>query len=173
MNSRLGLTLAVLSLLVRPFGLLLMSAGLSGLRACSGGNDDFEALRGLGWQAPWSTAALIFGGLSVAGLPVSAGFAWRWALCRALAPSRPGYALLLLLAGVGVMIGVWRGLSALLVRPRSLENRSVVPLGRPEGRLVAVVVAMAILACVGVGLFPQVLTPLAVRLAEAYTFLSP
>jgi formate hydrogenlyase subunit 3/multisubunit Na+/H+ antiporter MnhD subunit len=173
MNSRLGLTLAVLSLLVRPFGLLLMSAGLSGLRACSGGNDDFDALRGLGWQAPWSTAALIFGGLSVAGLPVSAGFAWRWALCRALAPSRPGYALLLLLAGVGVMIGVWRGLSALLVRPRSLENRSVVPLGRPEGRLVAVVVAMAILACVGVGLFPQVLTPLAVRLAEAYTFLSP
>ena len=71
------------------------------------------------------------------------------------------------------MIGVWRGLSALLVRPRSLEDRSVVPLGRPEGRLMAVVVAMAILACVGVGLFPQVLTPLAVRLAEAYTFLSP
>jgi hypothetical protein len=28
-------------------------------------------------------------------------------------------------------------------------------------------------ACVGVGLFPQVLAPLAVRLAESYTFFLP
>jgi len=173
MNSRLGLTLALLSLLVRPFGLVLMSAGLSGLRVRSGGDDDFEALRGLGWRAPWSTAALVFGGLSAAGLPVSAGFTWRWALCRALAPSNPGTALLLLLAGLGVMIGVWRGLSALVMRPHSAEDRSVVPLGYPEGRVMAAVEAVAIVACVGVGLFPQTLAPLAARLAEAYTLFAP
>jgi formate hydrogenlyase subunit 3/multisubunit Na+/H+ antiporter MnhD subunit len=173
MNSRLGLTLVILSLLVRPFGLILVSAGLSGLRARNGGDDDFDALSGLGWRAPWSTAALVFGGLSVAGLPVSAGFVWRWSLCRALAPSSPGAALFLLLAGVGVMIGVWRGLSALLVHPRAPENRSVVSLSSPEGWLTAAVVAVAIVACVGVGLFPQVLAPLAVRLAEAYTFFTP
>lgn len=177
MNSRLGLTLTLLSLLVRPFGLILMAAGLSGLRARSGGDDSFDVLHGLGWKAPWSTAALVFGGLSVAGLPPSAGFAWRWALCRALAPSSPGVALFLLLAGMGVMIGVWRGLFALLVRPRSPENRSVVSLGTsegiPEGWLTATVVAVAILGCVGVGLFPQVLAPLALRLAETYTFFTP
>jgi formate hydrogenlyase subunit 3/multisubunit Na+/H+ antiporter MnhD subunit len=173
LSGRLGLALAILSLLVRPFGLILMSAGLSGLRERNGGDDDFDALRGLGGQARWSTAAFIFGGLSAAGLPVSAGFVFRWALCRALAPSSPGSALLLLLAGVGVVAGVWRALSALVLPPPSSENRSVLPSVSPEGRLTAMVVAVAILACVGVGLFPQVLAPLAVRLAETYTFFTP
>jgi NADH:ubiquinone oxidoreductase subunit 2 (subunit N) len=149
MNSRLGLALLILSLLMRPFGLILMSAGLSGLRARNGGADDFDALRGLGWQARWSTVALVFGGLSAAGLPVSAGFIYRWALCRALAPSSPGAALLLLLAGVGVMVGVWRALSVLAARPRSSDDQSVV------------------------SSVPQVLAPLAVRLTEAYTFFTP
>jgi NADH:ubiquinone oxidoreductase subunit 2 (subunit N) len=173
MSSRLGLALVILSLLVRPFGLILMSAGLGGLRARSNGADDFDALRGLGWQARWSTAAMVFGGLSAAGLPVSAGFVYRWALCRALASSSPGAALLLLLAGGGVMVGVWRALSALVVRPRPSENRSVVSSVSPEGRLTAAVVVVAIMACVGVGLFPQVLAPLAVRLTEAYTLFTP
>jgi NADH-quinone oxidoreductase subunit N len=177
MNSKLGLMLTLLSLFVRPFGLSLMAVGLSGLRARSGGDDRFDTLRGVGWQVPWSTAALVVGGLSMAGLPVSAGFVWRWALCRALAPSSPGSAVLVLLAGACVMVGVWRGLSVLLARPRSVENRSVVPLSTSEGTsedwLTAVVVAVAILSCVGVGLFPQVLAPLAARLAETYTFFTP
>ena len=169
MNSRLGLTLALLSLLVRPLGLILMSAGLSGFRVCSGGTGAIDSLRGLGRQAPWSTAALVFGGLSAAGLPVSAGFVWRWALCRALARSSPGTALVVLLAGLGVIVGVWRGLSALLARPRP-EDQSVVSLGPSDGWLTAGVVAVAILACVGLGLFPQVLAPLAAQIAETYTF---
>jgi formate hydrogenlyase subunit 3/multisubunit Na+/H+ antiporter MnhD subunit len=154
-------------------GLILVSAGLSGLRARNGGDDDIDTLRGLGRQAPWSTAALIFGGLSMAGLPVSAGFVWRWALCRALAPSSPGSALLVLLASVGVIVGVWRGLAALLMHPRAPEDRSIIPLRPPEGWLTAAVVSVTIIACVGVGLFPQVLTPFAVQLAEAYTFFTP
>jgi formate hydrogenlyase subunit 3/multisubunit Na+/H+ antiporter MnhD subunit len=177
MSSRLGLALVLLSLLVRPFGLILMAAGLSGLQARNGGDDGFDALRGLGWKVPWSAAALIFGALSVAGLPVSAGFVWRWALCRALAPSSPGVALFLLLAGAGVMIGVWRGLSALLMRPSPSKDRNVVSLDTAkdtsEGWLTAAVVVVVILGCVGVGLFPQVLAPVAVRLAETYTFFAP
>ncbi len=173
MNSKLGLMLVFLSLLVRPFGLILMATGLSGLRKCSGGDDDFDALRGMGWKAMWSTAALIFGSLSLAGLPVSAGFIGRWALYRALMPSSPGSALFLLLAGVGVMIGVWRGLSALLDRPRLPEDRSVISVGPSEDWLTAVVIVVAILACVWIGLFPQVLAPLAANLTDAYTFFTP
>jgi formate hydrogenlyase subunit 3/multisubunit Na+/H+ antiporter MnhD subunit len=173
MDSELGLTLAFMSLLVRPLGLILVSAGLSGLRVRNGGDDDIDTLRGLGRQAPWSTAALVFGGLSMAGLPVSAGFVWRWALCRALALSSPGSALLVLLASVGVIVGVWRGLAALLMHPRAPEDRSIIPLRSPEGWLTAAVVSVTIIACVGVGLFPQALTPLAVQLAEAYTFFTP
>jgi NADH-quinone oxidoreductase subunit N len=177
MNNRLGVTLVFLLLLMRPFGLSLMAVGLSGLRAYSGGEDGFDALRGLGWEAPWSTAALVVGGLAVSGLPISAGFASRWALCRALAPSSPGAALLLLLAGMGVMFGVWRGLFALLMRPPSPENRSVVPLSNPgeasEGWLTRLLIAGAVLGCVGIGIFPQTLATLAARLAESYTFFLP
>ncbi|MCP4537869.1 MAG: hypothetical protein GY832_12060 [Chloroflexi bacterium] len=173
MSSKLGLELALLSLYVRPLGLVLMAAGMSGLCKQNGTDDSFSALRGMGWKAPWSTALLIFGGLSIAGLPVSAGFVWRWALYRALAPSSPGNALILILAGVGVMMGLWRGLSMLLDRPRSPENRSVIPLGASEDWLTAAVVIVVILCCVGVGIFPQVLAPYAVRLADAYTFFIP
>ncbi|RLC97820.1 MAG: hypothetical protein DRI77_06440 [Chloroflexi bacterium] len=173
MGSETGLTLIILSLMVRPFGLLLMAGGLSGLRTRSGNDDSFAALRGQGWKTPWSTAAFIFGGLSVAGLPISAGFIWRWPLCRALASSHQDSVLFLLLAGVGVMVGVWREMSTLLARPRSPKDRSIIPLGSSEGWLTAAVVVVAIVAGVGIGLFPQAIAPLAARLAKTYTFFTP
>ncbi len=174
LNSRLGVSLVLLSLSVRPFGLALMAAGLGGLRACGGGGDLVpDDLRGLGWQAPWSTVAVVFGSLSIAGLPISAGFVGRWALCRALAPSSLGTALFLLLASVSVMIGVWRRFSALLMRPRAPEDRSVISLNPGEGWLTAAVVIMVVAASVGVGLFPQVIAPLADSLAGTYTFFIP
>jgi hypothetical protein len=92
---------------------------------------------------------------------------------RALAPSNPGYTLILILAGMGVMVGLWRGLLALLERPRSPENRSVLSLGLSEGWVTATVVVVVILGCVGMGIFPQVLTPWAVRLADTYTLFAP
>jgi formate hydrogenlyase subunit 3/multisubunit Na+/H+ antiporter MnhD subunit len=173
LNSRLGVALVLLSLSVRPFGLALLAAGLGGLRARSGGGDTVDDLQGVGWKAPWSTVTVVFGALSIAGLPVSAGFVWRWALCRALAPSNLGVALILLLAGVGVMVGVWRRFSALLMRPRAPEDRSVVSLTPSEGWLTAVVVIVMAAASIGVGLFPQVVAPLADQLAGVYTFFLP
>jgi formate hydrogenlyase subunit 3/multisubunit Na+/H+ antiporter MnhD subunit len=173
LDSSLGLMLALLSLFVRPFGLVLMSASLSGLRACNRNNDRLSALEGIGWKAPWSTVALIFGGLSVAGLPVSAGFVWRWSLYRALSPIYPGHAVVLILAALGVMVGLWRALAVLLKRPPSPDNRSVIQSDPSENWLTAAVICAAILICVGVGLFPQVLAPWAARLADAYTFLAP
>jgi formate hydrogenlyase subunit 3/multisubunit Na+/H+ antiporter MnhD subunit len=175
LNSRLGVSLVLLSLSVRPFGLALLAAGLGGLRARAVGGGDVmtDDLRGLGWQAPWSTVAVVFGALSIAGLPVSAGFVGRWALCRALAPSSLGTALFLLLASVSVMIGVWRRFSVLLMRPRAPEDRSVISLNPTEGWLTAAVVIVAAAASVGVGLFPQVIAPLADSLAGTYTFFIP
>jgi formate hydrogenlyase subunit 3/multisubunit Na+/H+ antiporter MnhD subunit len=174
LNSRLGVSLVLLALSVRPFGLALLAAGLGSLRARAGGGDVMtDDLRGLGWQAPWSTAAVVFGALSIAGLPISAGFIWRWALCRALAPASLGTALFLLVAGASVMVGVWRRFSALLMRPRSPEDRSVISLIPTEGWLTAAVVVVIAAASVGIGLFPQVIAPLADSLAGTYTFFLP
>jgi formate hydrogenlyase subunit 3/multisubunit Na+/H+ antiporter MnhD subunit len=171
LNSRTGVTLVLLSLAMRSFGLILLAGGLSGLRAQNGGSDHLDALHGLGWKAPWSTAALVFGGLSIAGLPVSAGFVCRWALCRTLATFHPISALILILAGVGVAAAMWRALAILLAHAPAPKDRSV--LTHSEGWLTALAVIVAILVCVGAGLFPQTIAPLAARLAGTYTFFLP
>lgn len=173
LNTRLGVMTVLLSVLARPFGLGLLGAGLSGLRACSGGSDERDGLRGLGWRAPGSTAAVVVGALSTAGLPVSAGFVWRWALSRALVPIRPVYVVFILLAGVGVMVGAWRSVSMLLRRLPPAKDRSVVERAASEGRVTSLVVAAAILACLWIGLTPQILASVAVRLADGYTFFQP
>jgi formate hydrogenlyase subunit 3/multisubunit Na+/H+ antiporter MnhD subunit len=170
MNSKLGLMLVFLSMLMRPFGLILMAAGLSGLQAHNGGDDESAALRGAGWRSPWSTAALAVGGLSVAGMPISAGFVWRWSPYRALSPTHPGAVLILFLAGLAVTAGVWRAVWVLLDRPRLPENRSALVALSREDRWTMGVLLFAILACIGIGLFPQTLTPLASGLTEAYSF---
>jgi hypothetical protein len=72
-----------------------------------------------------------------------------------------------------VMIGVWRRFSSLLMRPRSPEDRSVISLSPAEGWLTAAVVIVAVAASVGVGLFPQIVAPLADSLAGTYTFFIP
>ena len=63
--------------------------------------------------------------------------------------------------------------------PSYLDEENGIYFGRIVGGLVwpsenpAAVVVVAILGCVGVGIFPQVLAPYAVRLADAYTFFIP
>jgi formate hydrogenlyase subunit 3/multisubunit Na+/H+ antiporter MnhD subunit len=172
LQTQIGLTLVFLSVLLRPFGMLLIGAGLSGLR--QRGGDSLEALRGVGRQAPWSTAALVVGALSLAGFPVSVGFTWRWSLYRELvASSSFSGALLLILAGGGIMLGVVRALSALLGRPNQENGANPLPPKRPEARLNALVLGLAIATCLIVGLFPQLIAPLAGSLAQGYTFFGP
>lgn len=178
LKSKLGVSLVFLSLLMRPFGLGLMAAGLSSLRRKWEVDDQVKSLRGLGWEAPVSTLALTLGGLSIAGLPISAGFVWRWVLYRSLAPASPGIVLLLLAATAGVVIGVWRGLSSLLAPPEPAEEENGAEESPKEetlseGKLMVGIVMLGMIACVAVGLFPQYLAPLATRLAETYTFFAP
>ncbi len=175
MVSEQGLALSLLCLLVRPFGLALMATGLTGLGVGHRHHLAFESFRGAVRRVPWSVVAFVVGGVSLAGLPVSAGFTGRWALYRALGPSSLGRALTMLGAGVGLMIGVWRGLASLLddgEDPADEEDEDA-PTEGPEGWLRASVVVLAVAACVVVGLAPQLLAPTAARLASLYTFLAP
>ncbi|MCX7683291.1 MAG: proton-conducting transporter membrane subunit [Anaerolineae bacterium] len=167
LRSEVGMVSLLLAMLTRPLGLGLMALGLDGIRAHSGGKDDGEGLRGVGWRAPWSTTAFVLGGLSVAGLPLGAGFAWRWSLYRALADTDPGTMVLLLLAAAGVMGGLWRGMASLLERPRLPEARSVFPPATREGKLFALSVLIALLLCVVVSIYPQLLSPWVTRMVDA------
>lgn len=173
LGNRLGPTLSLLSLFARPFGLLLLGAGLSGILRSARTDDQLTALEGVGYRTPWSVAALAMGGLSMAGIPPSVGFAWRWSLCRALvAADRSGAAFVLLLAGLGVMAGVARGVTALLNGPPAPK-----PAGQAsseehsgEGWLTVLLLAFFIALAIAAGIFPQGIAGAATRLVETYTF---
>jgi len=173
MYSERGLVLALLGLIVRPFGLVLMGAGLQDLRPPGGPGDALESLRGRAWRSPWGALAFLVGGLSLAGMPTTAGFAARWALYRALAPSHLGSALLVMAASVGLMIGIWRAFSALLSRPLGPDGEDEETKGPAPARrtLLTGLVAAAVLSSICIGLWPQIITPISLQLASMVTFL--
>lgn len=170
MGSERGLALLFLVLFLRPFGLVLMSAGLKGLRALDARGGDTDAMRGLAQRAPWSTLAFLIGGLSTAGMPISAGFAGRWALYGALAPSDLLSVTILMGASAGVMIGIWRAFSILVASSDPSGEEAGEP-HRPSDWPLAALMVSAVVISFAVGLFPQLVTSTAVRLASLYTFL--
>lgn len=172
-GSERGLALALLSLLVRPFGLALMATGLGGLQRASKDDRSLGTLRGLGRSAPWSAFAFVVGGMSTAGLPVSAGFAGRWALYRVLGQSDLTTVLTMIAASLGMMIGVWRALSSLLAGPEGANEGDAGERQEGERWSKALVVLLAVAGSVAVGMIPQLLAPTAARLASLYTFFAP
>lgn len=70
---------------VRVVGLGVWALGLSVIRGQAGG-DNLKALAGAGYRLPLASAASIVGLLSIAGLPLTAGFPARWALLSAIGP---------------------------------------------------------------------------------------
>jgi hypothetical protein len=78
-----------------------------------------------------------------------------------------------LLAGAAVAFAVWRAVGVLMRRPRTAEGL-VAPFSlSSENPLSAAVVLAVILGCVGLGLFPQLIAPVASSLAAGYTFFLP
>jgi len=170
MANERGLALLFLILFLRPVGLVLMNAGLKGLRSRGARDDEPEGMRGLGRRAPWCTLAFLTGGLSTAGVPMSAGFAGRWALYGTLAPSDLLSVIVLMGASAGVMIGMWRAFSTLVAPDVSSGEETGETHRALEWPLAALLVS-AVAASFALGLFPQLLMPTAVRLASLYTFL--
>jgi hydrogenase-4 component B len=76
----------------------------------SPGDDDLDALRGSARRLPWSGTGLAIGSLTLAGLPLTAGFASEWFLLEALMQQFRipglGFRLVLALAGAEVALTV-------------------------------------------------------------------
>ncbi|MBN1135719.1 MAG: hypothetical protein JXM73_03995 [Anaerolineae bacterium] len=161
-GSSHSLTLALLHMLNRAAAITLMAAALAILRHRAAG-DDFGRLHGVARRLPVATAGLVLGGLALAGFPFTAGFPTYWAVSRAIVSGEwawvevipPWSAGLILLAGtVGIVVGVLRGLGAML----GDEPRPDVP---SQPRIAsALVLALAGLALV-VGFYPQLFLGLA------------
>ena len=181
-----ALGLALFALGTRAVSLAVMAMGISLIRHRAEG-DDFSRLEGWGRHLPWATAALVVGGLSLAGLPPGPGFTVRWSITRLVAREQVGGAILLVLASVAVGIGVVRALAALLQQPtpdyvgseiveeieaaaRTEEKAEEKPRER-EPRLAAAIIVASLVFCLFLALWPQFHTDVIHQVVEGYTFL--
>jgi NADH:ubiquinone oxidoreductase subunit 2 (subunit N) len=128
------------------------------------GRDTFAGLRGVAYRMPLTSAALILGGFTLAGLPLTAGFFPRWLLLRDLARVDPRYVWLLVGGGAGVAIGYLRGLNAMLASPTLLDRTET----SHAARLVVIVLVALGAISIGLGIYPDPLLRAAQRLLIAY-----
>lgn len=143
---------------VRVFGLGVWALGLTVIRG-QAGRDDLEVLAGAGYRLPLASAACIVGVLSIAGLPLTAGFPARWAILSAIAPehviSATTVVLSILITGAGAIR--WIGV---------LFRAVPFVAGHASRRSVQFLLGAGIGMCVLFGVFPQLLFPWVVRAAS-------
>ena len=156
-----GVITILVSLTVRALALTLMAASVSAIRLRAS-SDGFAELREMVQQMPVAMAGLILGGLTLAGIPFTAGFAFHWQLLRLMAEVDPRWSTLLALAGLGVAIGYLRGFRAALLprlspkaMPQPARHRVVFTLQEPT--LLLVLISLLAATTILLGLFPAVL----------------
>ena len=104
-GTELGIRAAVLHTLSRGLGVTVMAMVLGMFRHVLGG-DDPEHLRGALHRTPMAVAGLVIAGLSLAGLPPTAGFATRFMIYRALGQVNPWWAMGALVGMIGPTVAL-------------------------------------------------------------------
>ena len=161
-----GLALTVMVLIARPLAMGLMTLGLDGLRRLGDGDDSVEVLEGAAWRAPWHTVAFIVGGIAMAGFPLSLGFAAHWGLFRLLSTQNLFQAILALTGCAGVMMGII-GVVRVLLSPAPKH----VSRARPREDTVTLILIMVLIGVtLTLGVFPQIVSRIALQMAEGFTF---
>jgi multicomponent K+:H+ antiporter subunit A len=143
-------------LTARALALTLIAGSISAIRLQIS-SDGFVQARGLAQRLPLATAGLMVGGLTLAGSPLTLGFALRWQLIQMIAAIDPRWPALLILAGLGVAIGYLRGVAALLTSsslPASSPRGSPQLFASEEPLLLMVILIVLGLACLLLGVFP-------------------
>ena len=145
-----GLPTAIWLLVTRTISLFTLAVGAAAIRHYMA-TDSYQRLRGAASRLPWAVIALIAGGFGLAGLPLTAQFASRWALLQLVGETDPRWALLLVAGAVGIVVGVIRAGQACF---GELQSSPV------EREPVGLAVVAFVLVAVGLllGLFPQLLT---------------
>jgi formate hydrogenlyase subunit 3/multisubunit Na+/H+ antiporter MnhD subunit len=170
LSSSTGLAAAFFMIAVRALSVGLMSMGMTLARAHLG-DDSFTTLSGSARRLPWTSIAIVVGGLSLAGLPPLAGFAGRWGLLQEASRVYPAATVVLLASGASVAVGVLRGLREMLRPPfDSAQGGPSESLSAQQGerRSEAVLIIAALAVCLFVGLFPGILAPLVREFVGAY-----
>jgi formate hydrogenlyase subunit 3/multisubunit Na+/H+ antiporter MnhD subunit len=172
-----GIGLMIGILFARTLGVIVIAAGMGGLKDRNG--EGATLSEGLGRQAPWSAAAVLAGGLSIGGFPLSLGFAMRWALVSEILRSDPATGLTILIISIGPLLGLLQITARLFRRPpkpipieEPEEPEEEIP-SEPEPVANAVLLLGLGLAVLLLGLFPQPIALAAERLASLILAVSP
>jgi multicomponent Na+:H+ antiporter subunit D len=117
MANSLGLTAGILHMLNHAVikGTLFMAVGCVVLRV---GSTRLAAWQGLGRQMPLTMFAFVIGGISLMGVPLTAGFVSKWYLM--LAAFDKGWwplAVLIVLSSLLAVVYIWRVVEAIYLRP--------------------------------------------------------
>jgi len=122
MNSTTGL----MAMLIHLFNHALMKAALFmalGAILYKINSVNIKDFNGLGKQMPWTMAAIVVAGLSLIGIPLTAGFVSKWYLIlAALEISWWPVALLVLLGSLLAIIYVWRIIEAAYFKPAASNS---------------------------------------------------
>jgi NADH-quinone oxidoreductase subunit N len=153
--------LGLLHLVARSIPIALVALALAIVRHRAT-TDRFQSLQGIARKLPLATAGLTLGGLALAGFPLTAGFPAHWAVYRSLASEQWLWTLLLLVSSAGIIVGLLRGLNAMLgadARPEVARQPIVASL------LLLILAALT----VALGLYPQLLLDPVQSAAQAFS----
>jgi hydrogenase-4 component B len=105
-----GLLAATLQVIAHTVAKSLLFTAAAGMESAAG-TDDLDALRGVARLAPWRGTGLAIAGLTLAGLPPTAGFVSEWFLLEALMQQFrvPGLGFRLVLAVAGAAVALTAG----------------------------------------------------------------
>ena len=125
MTSLTGLTATLLHLFNHALmkGALFMALAAVMYRI---GGTQISQFHGLGRQMPLTMAAIVVGGLSLIGVPLTVGFVSKWYLVLAVLEN--GWwpvAVMILLGSLLALVYVWRIVEAAYFKPVSSANASV------------------------------------------------
>ena len=155
-------------LILRVVSLVIAGAGLAMVRAQArtviGGANQFAANRGLAWQTPLGISLFIFGCLSLAGLPLTPGFAGTWPAIILVSQRSPWLAVVLILTIAAGAFGVLRRLIPLLGQPNGDSEKD----GPPESKATktAAVVILALGAVLAI--LPQLVLAFSERMGTLF-----
>lgn len=149
--SETGLTAAIVHLFNHAItkATLFMVVGAYVLRS---GGSFYRSLEGMGRTMPWTSAAAIVGGLSLIGVPGTAGFISKWVLVQAALEQNMWWiALLVVASSLLAVIYVWRGVEVVFMKqPANDIDR------RPAPPLMVIPIWIMAAACIYFGLATDV-----------------
>lgn len=163
LGGKAGLELTGYLVLNRSIGLVIAGFGLGLIRfripdlqdrTRNGGK-----LTGLAWQSPLGLALFIYGGLSLAGLPLTPGFAGHWALVTLVGARQSWQAIVLIIALITSLFGVVK-----MVLPMYAPGTGLV---EKEPRLMRITAGLLLIAGLLATIGSSWLMSLSLRLVEA------